>query len=107
MSVDYDGVGGIGVLVTDNHIQLMIDNGLFSREEFEDDQSNCMDGVGIPYSCAGSFYQEDASYFYFLVSGKNLPEINSNAPKFIESLASIGIIVSDVDLIVISDLMIW
>ena len=107
MRLDYDGVGGVGIRVTNDHIQTMIDKGLFSREEFEEDQSNCMDSLGIPYSCAGSFYQENASYFYFLVKGEILDDVIENKHEFIKSLSYIGINITDSDLIIISDLMIW
>ena len=106
MGIDYDGVGGIGIEVTDKIINKLIEKKVFTSEEWEDDECGCIESVGMLYQQAGNSYSGDETY-YWLVEGANLTEINANAPKFIEKLAKLGIIITLDDLMVISDMHVY
>ena len=108
MGVDWDwyGVGGIGVKVTSDMIELLINNGVFTDEEWEADKDECIDLLGILYSKAGNDYSGE-TYFYLFVDGKNLEEVNKNSKIFIEKLSQFGIILKEKDLIVVEDLCVY
>lgn len=106
MGVDYNGVGGIGVKLEDEMIEKLIASGLFSGEEWEEDEQECVEKIRIGYSEAGNCYSGN-TWFYLLVEGETLPEINANKLEFIGRLSDIGITIADEDLKVISDLHIW
>ena len=106
MGVDYSSVGGIGVEFTEDMKQAMIDKGLFTEDEWDDSQSECMDEIGIPYNEAGNSYSCETC-FYFLVKGKTLKEINNNAGEFVSELKECGINVSVNELQVISEYHVW
>ncbi len=55
MGVDYDGVGGIGIELTEEMIEYAIDHEVFTEEEWDDDRDYCLSkGEGFVYSVAGS-----------------------------------------------------
>jgi len=104
MRVNYSGVGGIGIKVDDEIISKLIVNKKFTKEDWEDDPENCLNGLGISYKVAGGIYSnEDEEYYYLLVPGNNLNDINSNIGEFITKLESMGIDITSSDLLVISD----
>lgn len=103
MSVNYYGVGGIGILITDDRINKFIESNLFSKKDWNDDPYECMDIVGISWVSGGDLYFEEYN-FYFLVEGDNLEEINKNEKSFRNKLSKYGIFIQQKDLIVISDL---
>lgn len=105
MGVDFDGVGGIGIEFTDEIRQKFIDSDKYpecTEELWEDDEDEFLNYARFPYQTAGSSYVPEI-YYYFMVPGKNLYEINSNAPDFIKKLKEVGINITQKDLIVIED----
>ena len=106
MGVDYDGVGGIGVKVSDQMIWSLLATDAFSEEDWEEDPDYCLDSLVVPYQTAGSCYNGEDLTYYLLIEGSTLKDINENAPKFLDKLKSMGIESSPEDLIVISDIFI-
>lgn len=105
MGIDYDGVGGIGIELTDNMIQTAIKKGIFTQEMWKEDQDHCLDILGFTYSDAGNYYSGDIKTYLF-VDGNNLGEINKNALDFIEKLKQFDIIYSVDDIELIEDVRI-
>ena len=109
MGVDYDGVGGIGIEITDYVIDKLINYGLFTRDEWEDDYDFCLSKIGFVYELAGngSYTGRENDRYYCLVPGSNLMEIVANKMKFIKRFEEFGIMLDDTSLIVISDFRVW
>lgn len=106
VGIDYDGVGGIGIELTPQKIDLLISRGFFSQEEWEEDYYNCVEKIGIGYYVAGNAYCEILR-FYLLVEEKNLAEIMQNYLSFLDEWKTkTGEDLSAKDLLVISDLYI-
>jgi len=105
MSIDYNGVGGIGIKVED-YVDCFIESKLFTQEEWDDDRYDCVEQIGIPFNSAGNHFCDDV-YYYLQVEGSNLVEINKNALSFIKKLEKYGIFLKLEDLEVISDICIW
>ena len=103
MSVDYDGVGGIGLRLTEVVIGKLVKHGLFTKAEFEDDKYNCLEKIGLPFSAYGNAFSGDTGYV-LLVDGSKFSDIYENAPAFIERLAEIGIVMEADDLEVINEI---
>ena len=104
MSVDYDGVGGIGILLTDEIIEKLMDGNLFTKEEWDNDKYECVERLNVSYQTAGNAYSGD-THFYLLVEGSTLAEINYNADEFINWLVNnLGFNIDYNDLMVISDI---
>lgn len=106
MSVDYSSVGGIGIKFTDEMKEKMIDSKLFTEDEWDDSESECMEEIGISYYTAGNSYSGNL-WYYFLVEGSSLEEINKNVSEFISKFKQYNINISQNDLQVISDLHVW
>jgi len=107
VSIDYNGVGGIGIKVTDEILEFFKKNGIFTDEDWDQDGHNeCLSKLDILYSVAGSSYSGKFRYYLF-VEGKNLEEINKNSKQFIDKLAEYDLIIELKDLIVIEDLYIY
>ena len=107
MGVDYSGIGGIGIELTEERRKKLISKGLFTEDEWDKDCYECLEEVNLPFSVAG-----DGSYggdfrFYLLVEGDNLKEILENEEAFRNRLQNFGIQLTQEDLGVISDLHIW
>lgn len=102
MSVDYDGVGGVGLRVTDAIVEKLIEHGLFTEADYEKDVSSCLEKIKLPYSVYGNAYSGDIDYALF-VKGTKLSEIYENAPKFIARLEELGISMEADDLEVICE----
>lgn len=105
MSVDHSGVGGIGIKITD-YLDKFMALGAFTKEEWEDDNDECLNKLGFSYWTAGNSYTGNI-YYYSMVKGKNLEEVIVNAPAFIESFRKWGIELTLKDLRVVSDISIW
>ena len=108
MGVDYEGVGGIGIKVTEEMVETMIAKGIFSREDHETDSWCVIDGICKKYNMlyceAGCCYSGD-TYKYLFVKGDNLKEINKNKDEFKKSLKTLfGKKFKDSDLKVIEDI---
>lgn len=106
MDVDYSSVGGIGVEFTDEMMEAVIEKGLFTEEEWDDDRHECMETIGLSFSEGGNSYSGDTD-FYLLVDGETLGEINDNADKFVATLREKGIDTSVNELQVISAYHVW
>ena len=87
-------------------ILAVIERGVFTEEEWNDDPHGCMKEIGLTFQKGGNSYSGDTQ-FYFLVDGETLGEINSNADKFVTKLLEHGIDTSVNELQVISDYYIW
>lgn len=108
MGVDYDGVGGIGVEVTKDMIEKLIEKEVFTEEEWSDDSYSCLERIGLPYAKAGDSAYGGEARFYLLVNGSNLKEILSHEFYFIKRLEKLlGIFLSSEDLIVIEDILVY
>lgn len=107
MGISYDGVGGIGIELTEELIEKFISKGYFTEDEWDEDYYECLETIGekldISYSTAGNFYSERDITRYLFVDGDNLKEILENYPSFIEKLKTVGIELSIEDLELISD----
>lgn len=108
MGISYDGIGGIGIEVTEEIVAKFISSGYFTEDEWDEDYYECLETIGeklnISYSTAGNFYNgiEDLVH-YLLVDGENLKEVVENSKTFIEKLKTVGLDLTEKDLLVISD----
>lgn len=108
MGVDYEGVGGVGIELTDEMIEQLKNYSSFTEEEWEDGPIYYMEKCGFLCFEGGSYhYTGEKRRFYFLVPGDTLKEVTNNAPTFIKNLAAFGIQTTVDDLKIISDLLIW
>lgn len=107
MGVDYDGVGGIGIEFTDEMVNKVIEKGVFTKENWEDDAVGCMDEIGILYCEAGAYNYGGERRIYLFVKGVTLEDVISNESEFRENLSKLGIDIERKDLKVIEDLCIW
>lgn len=108
MGVDYSGVGGIGIELTDEMVEYAIDKGVFTEEEWDDDWDYCLSKMdGFVYSTAGSEYSGDICHYLF-VPATTLGKINEYAPIFVEKVREyFGVDIAVDDLKVISDIYIY
>ncbi len=110
MGIDYDGVGGIGIELTEEIIQRFIAAEYFTEDEWNESYEDCLETIGekfnISFTSGGNFYSGDIVH-YLLVDGENLKEINENSKTFIEKLKIIGLELSEESLKVISDYKVW
>lgn len=107
MGVDYDGIGGMGIEITDEMVEVLIASGKLTKEEWDEDPHSCLDDIGITFCEAGSYCYGGDRRMYWLVDGDNLDEVNANATEFIANLGKLGIILSTKDLVVIQDIHAW
>jgi hypothetical protein len=105
MGIDYDGIGGIGIEFTDEIKDKLIECELFTEEDFDEDYDSCFEKLGLTYDQAGNMYSGD-TYFYLMVDGDTLPEVNKNSKEFINTLSKYGVIITEDDLKVISDYLV-
>jgi hypothetical protein len=106
MGIDYDSIGGIGIELTGERIDLIIKKGLFTEDEWIEDSYECAEKIGLTYGVGGDGYSGDITY-YLLVEGNKLKDIYENAEKFVERLNEIGIEMLVDDLEVIDDLHVY
>ncbi len=110
MGIDYRGVGGIGIEVTEE----MIDSAIWKKyPDFDEDSNyeekleNLLSESSLEYATAGNAYSGETG-FYLLVPGSTLGEVQENVPVFLEGILQIFDLKKDpVDLEVISDLLIY
>ena len=106
MGVDHSSVGGIGIKFTEDMKQTMIDESLFTEDEWDDSSEECMEEIGIPYNQAGNSYSGNIEY-YFIVNGETLEDVNNNADGFVSKFKKYGINLSVNELKVISEYLVW
>ena len=108
MGVDYDGVGGIGIELTEEMIEYAIDHEVFTEEEWDGDRDYCLSkGEGFVYSVAGSAWSGDICHYLF-VPAATLGSINEKAPIFVEKVKEyFGVDIAVDDLKVIEDIYIY
>lgn len=104
MGVDYDGVGGIGVEVDDEIIDACIKNGVFTKEDYDDD-ADCLSNLDLTYGTAGSYYSGNVTHYLF-VDGATFSDIKKNIGGFIDKLKSIGVEKTEDDIKVISEMLV-
>jgi len=107
MGVDYEGIGGVGLKITQKEIDAFIKAGIFTDEEWDQDENECIEKVGMLFSMSGDLFSGTNINFYLLVPGDTLPEVNGNVPKFIQDLADKGVIITENDIVVMSDILIF
>lgn len=103
MSIDYDGVGGIGISIDkdiEKKIKEYIEN---TGEEFY----GLSDVCSPEFKRAGSGCYGGGDRYYAVVDGRTFIDIKNNIPKFIKEMSDFGIIVKEEELIVIEDIHIW
>lgn len=103
MGVDYDGVGGIGIEVTDERIKCLVERGEFTQEQWDADPYDCLENFGVVFSAAGSEYSGN-TWFYWFVVGKTLLEVHANAKSFLDNMNMKGVQCEMPDLLVISEM---
>lgn len=106
MGVDYDGVGGVGLLLTDERIAGLIESGIFTEDQWGEDRYESLERIGLTYYEAGSANYGGEVRWYLVVDGDTLADVNNNAPAFVEKAKKVGIITTVDELEIISDLLI-
>jgi hypothetical protein len=111
MGIDYHGVGGIGMEVTEEMIEDAYYNPnypSYGEEEMHEDMLNELLGESpLEYATAGNTYS-GKTVFYLMVPGTTFGEIQENIPVFLESIFQVFDIKKDpADLEVISDLLVY
>lgn len=106
MGVDYEGIGGIGIRLTDDMVDQAVDKGFFDHDEWDDCNNECLDKLGILYVGAGCALSGEVHY-YFMVDGETYKELKDNIPKFVDEYNKIFKEISEDDLQVISDILMW
>lgn len=116
MGVDFDSVGGIGILVTEEIKEKLLHRGVIAEEHVKAEGwyaalENLLSDFDIDLQEAGDYSYSgdiDDQHLYLLVLGNNLEEINEEALKFLEKLNELtGLIFTFKDLKVISDVLAW
>lgn len=110
MGIDYRGVGGIGIEVTEEMIDEAIEAKYPDFDEdsnYEEKLNNLLFNSPLEYSTAGNAYSGEMM-FYLLVPGSTLGEIQENIPVFLEGILQVFKLKKDpADLEVISDLLVY
>ncbi len=103
MGVSYNVVGGVGIKITEDIIDTLIDNGAFSEEDWEEYGNECVDEF-FDYECktAGNACFGETTQ-YLLIEGDTLADVNSNSANFIKKLNKKGLKITKEDLIIISE----
>ena len=102
MSIDHGAVAGIGITLTDDMKETLINGeSRFSDEEWEDDFEWCLEEMGLDCRQSGCFLSGANIETHIFVEGDTLADINKNAPGFIEKLVKFGLNVRMEDLVLI------
>lgn len=105
--MDSQGISGVGILLTKEMIEKAIEKGLFTEEEWadEDNRDECVSRTGVPYVSAG--IEDYKLRYYLLVRGDTLGEILNNSNSFLKQVRWLGVNISKEDLLIIDDEYIW
>jgi hypothetical protein len=107
MGIDYNGVGGVGIQLTNDKIKKMIEKGVFTQEEWEYDNDECLTSkLKMLYDVGGNSYCGEKNIYLF-VPGPNLKIVNENVKDFIKDLSEVGIDITEEDILIISDYCVW
>lgn len=106
MGVDFDGVGGVGILVDGQVVESMVGKGIFTLRQWEEDEIECAEETGMMYSQAGSWYT-GVTRIYFFVEGDTLEDVWANKDEFVQHLSKIGVDISLSDIKIIQDKLLW
>jgi hypothetical protein len=111
MGVDYQEVGGMGIVLTDCMIDVCIAKGLFTRKEYNLDFIECFHKIGLSVLEAGDYcYSGDLEdrRLYIVMCGNNLDDILLNYKDFISQIDSIFELVINIsDIKIISDIYVY
>ena len=108
MGVDYNGVGGVGIKLSQDDINILIDNKVFTQEEWDDDWYECFEKLPVSMESAGDYcYTGDEPTIYLLLDGVTIDELYENVPVFLEELKKLGLERTREDIKVIEDIKIW
>ena len=112
MSVDYNGLGGIGIKLTDDFVKntTLTECPDFNHEEWEEDKLGYLEdifsGTCVKVEAAGNFYSDEPLRIYLIIRGNKLSEVEENKTEFMKILSKSGITINGSDLIIISDYLI-
>lgn len=107
MGIDYDGVGGVGIELTDKMLESAYTIGTFTEEEWDECYDTCLSRTGLSWSQAGNSYSGDTD-FYLFVDANNLAQVLENVDKFIDDVDKhFGRKLEMEDIKVISEILVW
>jgi len=112
MGIDYRGVGGIGIEVTEQMIneaiELKYPDGDFDEDAgYHEKLDDLLSESPLEYETAGDAYSGETT-FYLLVPGSTLGAVQKNVPVFLEGILQVFNIKKDpAELEVISDLLVY
>jgi len=105
MSINHGTVAGIGITLTDDMKEIIMNGDLrFPTEDWEDDFHWCLEKIGLKCGESGCFLSGTNIKIHLFIEGDTLDDINNNAPAFIKKLAEYGIIIKGEDLMVIREM---
>ncbi len=106
MGTEYEGVGGIGIEITEQMIDVFISKGLFTREDYQDVGADCLNFLGLESKTAGNLWNGECLE-YFIVPGNTLGEVKANIPGFLQALYyALGYKIEEDSLEVVADICI-
>lgn len=111
MGIDYSAVGGIGFKLTQEHFSKMIEGGLFTEEQLEEDLFEDLlfdlcDEIPVDIETSGNSYTGNIVK-WALIPGKTFEEILENEDAFLKWFQKYGIEISRKDLKVVSEGHVW
>lgn len=106
MSVDYSGVGGVGIEITHEiKNKLIVAN---EGETYDGCLESMLGDLELDLKEAGDGnYTGDDNTFYISLEGDNLKELIENSAALLEKLEGFGIKLTLEDIEVIEDLHVW
>lgn len=105
MGVDYDGVGGVGVEITEEMKRKLV---VANEGAFDGYMDELLSDLELEYKEGGSgSYTGKENTFYLMVEGDTLEEVYNNSKGFISKLSEMNIDIKLGDIVVIEDLHVW
>lgn len=89
MGVDYEGAGGVGVVITDDMLDHAFDKSLIDSDLWDDDPSEVLSKLGIEHAQCGDAYSGDDFDWLALCPGGTLGELVKNAPEFVAQVNNV------------------
>jgi hypothetical protein len=108
MGVEYRGVGGIGVRLTDDMVRDIVDSGVISQRDWDVDGADCLPGDGGDFDAmqAGNSWGGDTHY-YLMMKSETLSGCWDALEGFMEALEELGMSLSLEDVKVVSDIYVY